>query len=144
MELKLLNTNVGLVPLYDDDLDEKKKLRLGETYAAKISVVRNLAFHNKYMKLVSVAWQYLTEKQQAFFNNNPYGFRKSIEIASGFYEPYYSLERKEWVQAPKSVSFGSMSQDEFTELYDRVFDTLMQTAFKDMDRNEFERVLSRF
>ena len=35
MEIRLLNTPSGLKPLYDEDYDQKKKLKIGEIYKAK-------------------------------------------------------------------------------------------------------------
>lgn len=37
MKIRLLNTARGLIPCYDDDFDEKKKLKIGEEYVAEIA-----------------------------------------------------------------------------------------------------------
>lgn len=36
MELYLKNTAHGLIPLYDDDFEEKRKLKIGEVYKVSI------------------------------------------------------------------------------------------------------------
>ena len=50
MILLLKNTVEGLKPLYDDDYEEKRKLKIGEVYKADIKPMkpRNLQFHRKY------------------------------------------------------------------------------------------------
>lgn len=40
----MLNTASGLRPCYDSDYDEKKKLKLGKIYKAKITLARNYDF----------------------------------------------------------------------------------------------------
>lgn len=52
MKLYLLNTREGLKPMYDEDYDEKKKLKIGEVYEAEIRQPRNLRFHRKYFALL--------------------------------------------------------------------------------------------
>lgn len=95
MKLNLLNTVQGLKPLYDDDFDEKKKLKIGEVYTA--------------------------------------------EIAAGWYEPIYSIERKEWIHAPRSISFEKMGQDEFNDLYSNVKRVLFNTFLRNITEEEFMR-----
>lgn len=143
MEIKLLCTPQGLTPMYDEDYDEKRKLKIGKTYKANVSVPRNLEFHRKYFLLIRVAWEYMSERQREFFRSQE-SFRKTIEVAAGYFTPLYSVKRKEWVEAPKSISFSSMDAGEFDELYNKVFDTLMQLVFKDITKEEFETILARF
>ena len=64
MKLTLLNTPHGLVPMYDADYDERKKLRLGQTYVAEIRVPRNYRFHKLAFALVNAAYACLPEKTQ--------------------------------------------------------------------------------
>ena len=44
----MLNTASGLRPCYDSDYDEKKKLKLGKIYKAKITLARNYDNLKKY------------------------------------------------------------------------------------------------
>ena len=57
MELYLRNTSSGLVPLYDEDYDKKKKLIIGKDYKAKITLARNLKFHRKFFALVKLGFE---------------------------------------------------------------------------------------
>ena len=45
MKLLLLNTTSGLKPMYDEDYEEKQKLKIGEVYQATIKTVRNYELH---------------------------------------------------------------------------------------------------
>lgn len=144
MKLLLLNTREGLKPMYDEDYDEKKKLKIGEIYDAEIKLPRNLRFHRKYFGLLRCAWEYLNEKQQDFFKNNLEVFRKSLEVTAGWCEPLYDLETQEWHHAPKSISFEKMKEDEFSILYNNVRDILFKIILPNISKEEFERNLVNF
>ena len=144
MELHLLNTMQGLKPLYDADYDEKKKLRVGVVYRATIRQPRNIDFHRKYFALINCAWEYQNEQVQEFFHNNVELFRKTVQMSAGFCERVFSIERNEWVDIPTSISFSSMDNVQFQELYSKVFDVLLQVFLKHITREEFDENLINF
>ena len=82
MKLQLLNTISGLVPCYDEDFDEKKKLKLGEVYEAEIKLVRNPKFHRKFFSLLNCAWEYLPEGRRNGFRTKE-NFRRYLTVAAG-------------------------------------------------------------
>jgi hypothetical protein len=143
MELYLLNTAGGLKPLYDADYDEKKKLKIGETYKATLKVPRNLAFHRKYFALINCAWEYLTEEQQEPFANSEQ-FRKYLEVAAGHYDQWFSPDYGITLRIPKSIAFDKMSGDEFGELYRRIKDVLFARFLTNISEEEFCKNLINF
>lgn len=144
MKLNLLNTISGLIPLYDADYDEKKKLKIGSIYEVTIRLSRNIDFHRKYFALIQCAWEYQNERTVDHFKNDINVFRKTIEVAAGWCEPVYSIERKEWLEIPKSIAFDKMDNTEFTDLYDRVKDVLFKYFLKHITCEEFEKNLINF
>ena len=144
MEIYLLNTIEGLRPLYPNDYDEKKKLKLGHTYKASISMPRNIRFHNKYFKLIDVAWEFLTDKQREAFRNNREGFRHTIEIAAGACNKIWSISRREWIEEAKSISFASMDEEEFSELYNNIMDIIFRMFVNSSNREQFLNVIKDF
>lgn len=144
MKIKLLNTVQGLKPLYDEDFDEKKKLKIGGIYEADVKKARNLQFHKKFFALINCAWEYQNEKVVEFFHHNKDAFRKTVEIAAGLYEPVYLIGKKEWSQAPKSIAFDKMDEAEFMDLYDNVKRVLFQTFLRHIDEEEFVKNLINF
>lgn len=143
MKLNLINTSEGLKPCYDDDYDEKKKLRLGEVYAADIKPARNLRFHRLYFALINLAWEYLPESQTAGFRSKE-NFRKYVEIAAGCCDVIYHPRFRDWVEVPRSISFDRMDEAEFRDVYDRVRDVIFSIIGRFVTREEFERNLSNF
>lgn len=144
MELYLLNTSQGLKPLYDSDYEEKKKLRIGTEYKAKITVARDITKHKKYFALINCAWEYQDERRQAFFKNNINVFRKTVEIAAGHCDLVYSLQRKEWVEQARSIAFDKMDDLAFNELYERVKDVLFSHFLTHISVDEFMENLKNF
>lgn len=144
MKLFLHNTREGLKPMYDEDYDEKKKLKIGEVYEAEIRLPRNLRFHRKYWALLRCSWEYLNERQQEFFKNDIEVFRKSLEVTAGWCEPLYDLETQSWYHAPKSISFEKMKEEEFSILYNNVRDILFRAIIPNISQEEFERNLKNF
>lgn len=144
MKLYLTNTISGLIPFTDSDYEEKKKLKIGEVYEATIKRPRNLPFHRKYFGLINLAWEYQNERAVEHFKHNIELFRKTVEVASGWCEPVYSIARKEWVEVPKSIAFDKMDEDEFQNLYERVKDVLFKYFLKHITIEEFENNLINF
>lgn len=144
MKILLLNTRQGLKPMYDEDYDEKKKLKIDEVYEAEIRLPRNLKFHRKYFALLRCAWEYLDEHKQAFFKNDLEVFRKSLQVTAGWCEPLFDFETQEWYHAPKSISFETMKESEFETLYNNVRDILFNAIIPNISKEEFERNLVNF
>lgn len=143
MKLNLLNTSRGLIPCYDDDFEEKKKLKVGQEYVAEVKLCRNPAFHRKYFSLIGLAWDYLPERTSKGFRSKE-AFRKYVEVAAGYYEPFYSPTRREWIEVPRSISFGSMDEAEFSELYNRVKDVIFTIIGPYITEEEFEKNLTNY
>jgi len=101
---------MGLIPLYNSDLDTKKKLKIGETYEATIVKPRNVAFHRKFFALINMVY----ENQDKY--NNIEHLRRDLTIASGFYEQHETFTGQIRTE-PKSISFAKMSQDDFDKFY---------------------------
>lgn len=143
MKLNLLNTARGLLPLYDDDYDEKKKLKVGGVYQADIKVQRNYRFLRKAFALLNAAWELMDEGQIAAWRSKE-GFRNYLTVASGFYDLYWNPRLGEFVETPKSWSFDSMDEAEFNELYERMKDVIYKVLGDRITEEIFKKVLSNF
>lgn len=144
MELFCTNTARGLVPNYDADFEEKKKLKIGIVYKVKVTKARNYDFHKKYFALINCAWEYQNEGVINHFKNNVDLFRKAVEMSAGHCDKIYSIGRNEWIETPKSISFDKMDEIEFQDLYDRVKDVLFTVFLKKISEEEFMRNLVNF
>ena len=143
MKLLVVNTLRGLVPMGDDDYEAKKKLKLGQTYSVEVKVVRNVDFHRKYFALIAYAWEVLTEQEIANFKTKE-NFRKYLEIAAGHCDVLYHPRLQEFVEIPRSISFSSMDNASFSDLYRRVKDVIFSIIGNRVTQDEFERLLIDF
>ena len=143
MKLLVINTPRGLVPLDDDDFEEKKKLKLGQIYSVEVKVVRNVDFHRKYFALIAYAWEFLNEQEAARFKDKE-NFRKYIEIAAGHCDVIFHPRLQEFVEIPKSIAFAKMDNTAFSDLYGRVKDVIFSIIGDRVTQEEFERLLIDF
>lgn len=123
MRLKVICTPLGLQPLYEEDYDSKKRLKVGECYTADIRLVRNLRFHKKAFSLLNTAWALLPERTQNGFRSVE-SFRQSITVAAGFVDVFFNLKTNTYEERAKSWSFDSMDEAEFESLYERLKDVV--------------------
>jgi hypothetical protein len=56
----------------------------------------------------------------------------------------YSIERREWLEIPKSIAFDKMDEAAFSDLYERVKDVILSTFLHNVDEEEFLHKLSGF
>lgn len=143
MKLFVVSTPRGLVPLGDDDYEEKKKLKLGQTYSVEVKVARNVDFHRKYFALISYAWEFLNEQETERFRTKE-NFRKYVEVAAGHCDVIFHPRLQEYVEIPKSISFGKMDNAEFSDLYKRVKDVIFSIIGNRVTQDQFERLLLDF
>ena len=143
MKLLVISTPRGLVPLGDDDYEEKKKLKLGQTYSVEVKVARNVDFHRKYFALISYAWEFLNEQETERFRTKE-NFRKYVEVAAGHCDVIFHPRLQEYVEIPKSISFGKMDNAEFSDLYKRVKDIIFSIIGNRVSQDQFERLLLDF
>lgn len=144
MRIKVVNTDMGLRPLFDEDYEKKKALKKGEIYEVTIRVKRNIRFHRKFFALINCSWEYLPERQQEGFRGNVELWRKYVISLAGFCEPFYSPKLREWVEVPRSISFDKMEEYEFNELYNKAKEVIFKIIGKFVSEENFEKELINF
>jgi hypothetical protein len=134
MKLLLTNTISGLIPNYPSDFDNKRKLKLGQTYEADIKNPRNIGFHRKFFALLNIGHE--NTKLDMPFET----YRKYMTTKAGFFTAYQTP--KGIYYDPDSISFASMNQDEFEDVYSRVLDKIIEDIGSTKD--EIEQQLINF
>lgn len=147
MKINLVRRNdSSFIPASEDDKQAALKIKKGEAVEVSVKVLRNYKFHKKFFSMINTAYGFLTEKQRDFFHNSIDGFRYTLEVAAGYYDEFYSVTRKEWVQKPKSIAFDKMSETEFDKLYEAVLDVIFKLFLETnrVDRDTFYNALKDF
>lgn len=143
MRIVVINTATGLIPAGDYSYDEKRRLKIGEMYECDIKVARNIKFLRKAFALLNAAWSLLDERQQAAWRSKQ-GFRDYLTVAAGYYDVYYNPRLQQFVEQPKSWSFDSMDEAEFSSLYDRLKDVIFRVLGDKVTEEVFNNVLRNF
>jgi hypothetical protein len=145
MKLKLHCTAHGLVPLYDEDYEEKKRLKVGKDYEAEIKLADNTRFLGKYMTFMKVSFSCLPQRvQDDYFGGRWENWRNELELVAGSYEAVFSLETKKMEHRHKSIAFGRMPEEEREQLYERVKNCAWSIIGKYVTPEIFERKLIDF
>ncbi|MFA5715588.1 MAG: DUF1367 family protein, partial [Candidatus Paceibacterota bacterium] len=103
MKMLLTNTVQGLIPKFSSDIDEKKKLKLGEDYWVEIHKARNYLFLKKFMALIKTGVLNSKTVEMPFDV-----YRKYALIKSGYYH-IYKTPKGSYVEAD-SIAFENMEE----------------------------------
>ena len=130
------------LPAFGSDYDNASKISVGETVKASITKPRNVQFHKKYFAMIERIHHCMDEGMEKVYPQ-PENVRYVIMILIGEFEiiilPDGTQNKK-----PKSISFASMDDLKFEEIYSKSLDAGLKYFLKDMDEKEFEREILGF
>lgn len=121
MKLLVKNTERGLLPCYDSDMEAKKKLALGAFYWCDIKLARNYEFHKKFFALIKLAFDNLPEMLDERYPNLE-ALREDLLIRCGYTRRV--LSRQGYVDVAESIAFDKLGQTEFEEIYKKVWNEI--------------------
>lgn len=107
-----------LKPCYDSDIEAFKKMPNGESFEIEYKRKRNYKFHKKFFALIKLFF----DNQDVY--NNIDEARNDLTIEAGYYTTSTNMFTGEENKVSKSISFASMSEDEFEKLYSDVLDVI--------------------
>ncbi len=116
MKHYFIKTLGGLRPT--GDCKPYNKLEVGEQTEIDIKTPRNILFHRKFFALIKLAF----ENQDKYVNQGH--LREDLIIAAGFYTERTNHMLEVVRLVADSISFASMDDEEFSEVYDRVLDVV--------------------
>lgn len=132
-------TSEGLVPLYDSDLDEKKKLKIGTDVEVEVKKARNIKFHKKFFALLKLVLDNMPENIKNYFEiYDEKSFLFQIKEDLKLFKQYKG-GRKEYT----SISFESMDEYTFSEFY-KIVVRLMVTKYIHVAKNDIEEEIYKF
>lgn len=136
-------TELGLMPMYDSDLEEKRKLKIGSTVLCDVKKPRNYKFHKKFFALLRLT-----------FDNLPHHLHESLNIYS---EEDLLLSLKidlgisfvvnisgHDVYREGSISFAAMDEAEFEGFYHRCVNVILHRYLKGTGRQDLIDEVERF
>lgn len=134
-----------LVAFDDYDVERLNKFKTGEVYEVEIKLKRNAKFHKKvfaFLNFCFAHWKGDNEFQDEAKQFDV--FRANLTVLAGFYDSFYNIKGEVRVEA-KSLSYGSMSQEEFEQFYNAAINAAMKHVFNgSTDQNLYNRLLGFF
>lgn len=136
-------TDIGLMPMYDSDYDEKKKLRVGDTVLCDIKRPRNYEFHKKFFALIRLTFENLPEHlHNSLHIYSEEDMLLSLKIDLGLCTTVRYGFRE--VIKEKSISFSAMDETEFQRFYSRSIDMILHRYLRGTDRQALIEEIERF
>lgn len=116
-----------LIPMNDADSERLNAVKNGALMLADIRQPRNGAFHSKYFAMLNFAYQYFEpepiELHGMTAEKNFERFRKDAQIMAGFRTLVVNIKGEARYES-ESISFASMDEGRFHEIYNAVFGVL--------------------
>ncbi len=137
MKLHLQKVPNGLIPVSESDREYLDTLKMGACIWFEPKKQRNYEFHKKYWALLD----FLYDNWETESEKNMDQFREDITILAGFYEQHTRLNGDIRTVA-KSISFGSMSAEDFEKLYNKTIDVGLKYVLKNYKREDLDNVLN--
>ena len=134
--MRLVKTSMGLSPYTDEDAIELRQVGIGDILQAKALDQRNVQHHRKFFALIRVVYDNMPEQFDSHFPTQD-DLRHELIKRAGFYKEYIDLKGNKQYRA-ESISFDSMGQKRFDDLYNRVLDVVVQWFLFDRDVLEGE------
>ena len=133
MDIYCRVTDIGLIPMYDSDLDEKHRLRIGDNVLCTIKRPRNYEFHKKYFALLRLTvanLQNLIQQQMQIFTEED--LLDCLKIDLGLFTTRWHGGRQ--IVKTGSISFAKMDNTEFEKFFSRSVDAILRIYLRGTDR----------
>ena len=118
MKIYVKKIALNLSPVDEDSAEVVKKLSPDSVYSVEIKKLRNVKFHNKFFALINLGYD------NTKLDVPKEVYRKIMIMKAGYFDAY-NTGKGTYFEA-KSISFYSMEEDEFQELYSRVLDKIIE------------------
>ncbi|MDD7529342.1 MAG: DUF1367 family protein [Prevotellaceae bacterium] len=133
MDIYCRVTDIGLIPMYDSDLDEKHRLRIGDNVLCTIKRPRNYEFHKKYwalLRLTVANLPHLIQQQMQIFTEED--LLDCLKIDLGLFTTRWHGGRQ--IVKTGSISFAKMDNTEFEKFFSRSVDAILRIYLRGTDR----------
>ena len=133
MDIYCRVTDIGLIPMYDSDLDEKHRLRIGDNVLCTIKRPRNYDFHKKYFALLRLTVSnlpHLIQQQMQIFTEED--LLDCLKIDLGLFTTRWHGGRQ--IVKTGSISFAKMDNTEFEKFFSRSVDAILRIYLRGTDR----------
>lgn len=145
MKLNFIKQPGGvLIPADDMEVERLTKFKTGEMYEVEIKRVRNPQFHSKVFVFLNFCFAHWRSEREFLDERSQFDvFRNHLTVLAGYYDTFVGIHGDVRIEA-KSLSFGSMSQEEFEACYNAMINAAIKHIFQTTDQNTYDQLLSFF
>ena len=136
----------SLVPFSDMDAEKLMKYKTGGSYEIDIPLSRNPKFHGKVFAFFHFCFEHWSHEEghEHLNNNAQFGvFRNHLTVLAGYYDSFIGIHNDVRVEA-KSLSFSSMSEEEFQDCYSALINAALRHVFHSTDEEVYNRLVGFF
>lgn len=136
-------TDNGLVPMYDSDLEEKRRLKIGTDVLCDIKKPRNYKFHKKFFALIRLTFDNLPHNIQDILGiYSEADMLLSLKIDLGI-SSIVSISGRD-VYREGSISFAAMDEAEFEGFYNRCVNMILHRYLAGTNRSDLLEEVERY
>ena len=143
MDIYCRVTDIGLVPMYDSDYDEKQRLKVGDTVLCSIKRPRNYEFFKKYwalLRLTVTNLPHLIQQQMQIFTEED--MLDCLKVDLGLYTTVWHGGKQ--IIKTGSISFSKMDESEFERFFQRSVDVILRIYLRGTDRQALIEEIDNF
>lgn len=143
MDIYCRVTDIGLVPMYDSDYDEKQRLKVGDTVLCSIKRPRNYEFHKKFFALLRLTvtnLPHLIQQQMQIFTEED--MLDCLKVDLGLYTTVWHGGKQ--IIKIGSISFAKMDESEFERFFQRSVDVILRIYLRGTDRQALIEEIDNF
>ncbi len=134
-----------LVPADEQTANHLFNIKNKSILAVDFTQPRNYKFLQKYMTLINHGFETWEPPENSYkgmdVEKNPERFRKDVQILAGYGYPVVNIKGETRMES-RSISFGKMSEDDFTKLYSSVINVLLKRVFKNYTRDDIDNAIN--
>lgn len=133
-----------LAPACDMELEKLSTFKNHVQYTVEIKKTRNPLFHKKVFSFLHYCFEHWSSEREFLSESKQFDvFRAHLTVLAGFYDEFVSIHGEVRIEA-KSISYSSMSQNEFEELYNALIQAAMRNIFHTSDEETYNNLQSFF
>lgn len=135
--------NGDQMPISNDDYRKSLKVKDNDFLCIETWKDRNIQYHRKYFALLNCCINHLPEDEQFDRFRNVDSLRHEIMYQNGRFKIHRTLGGKESYE-PHSISFKSMDNIKFEEIYNEAINTILKYFLKHISKEDFENDILNF
>lgn len=145
IEIFLRKLYDSFVPADKAQLEVMEQLSPNGEYKAVLTKPRNYGFHRKAFALAKAGFDAWEPPEERCYNGKPIeknfkSFREELTIRAGYYDVVWTLAGK-MRTVPHSWSWSNADQTKFEEMYNAMFNVLLQEVLTNYTKDDLEELV---